>query len=310
MANPTHYTLADFERLGLKKFPVGYKVVADEAQYTFRLKTFHAEANVLHYKLMLRVGHFHYKNDGPTVWALLLGDHAQYFYGREAVVESVEQSLESKVYFAKPFNFFAGLQEADASNNAKVDMFLLFVIACLTFESDRAEYIDVQRIKMEPGIAKPHNLKEESPDYDDMSSASLSPSYATRPSQYISSDHVQLSSITELIKKYGEQVSAKSVQDRDALDREVQALEAKLEEQEQSNLNAEEERNAVQAHEEIQWQEREIAQLDEQYTKLEQSSKKWQADSQKYSKQYEGLKRKLQSVMKDDAEPARKTTKY
>jgi hypothetical protein len=54
---------------------------------------------------MILVGHYHYKADGPSVWARSDGREVHYYYGREALVKVVKDEQKPKVYYSQPVSF-------------------------------------------------------------------------------------------------------------------------------------------------------------------------------------------------------------
>jgi hypothetical protein len=178
MASRDKYTLGDFTRFAKARFPTELVSVANVDQYTFRLKNYYDGFDVLQRANMLLVGHYHYKVDGPSVWALSDGRDVHYYYGREALLKVIKDEHKSKIYYRQPVSFLSGTQEVDGMtagrrlgqewvevcihflflkvgaipvvrNRSFPDMLRTFEFACVNREPNRQAEHETMRIKLE-----------------------------------------------------------------------------------------------------------------------------------------------------------------
>jgi hypothetical protein len=178
MATRYGYTLGDFTRFARARFPTELASVADLDQYTFRLKNYYNDSNVVQRANMLLVGHYHYKADGPSVWARSDGQDVHYYYGREALLKVIKNEHKSKVYYSQPISFLSSTQDVEGMtlgrrlgqewvevcihflflkvgdipvvrNRSFTDMLRTFEFACVNREPNRQAEQDAMRIKLE-----------------------------------------------------------------------------------------------------------------------------------------------------------------
>lgn len=164
--------------MGQSKFRREYSIVAATELYIADYKTYYDENGRLQRHKMLLVGHFHYREGGPPVWARSNGRVVTYFYGRERLLQGLREDQRSRVYYDEPFSFVAGPQDADGMtasrqlgmalvetvvhfvflnngymemllNPSSKDMLRLFEIACLSIEPNRRSQEELQRVRSE-----------------------------------------------------------------------------------------------------------------------------------------------------------------
>ncbi|KAF1943065.1 hypothetical protein EJ02DRAFT_153133 [Clathrospora elynae] len=113
MAPRKQYNLDDFTRYGQTYFPDAFAIISDISAYKFDKKTYVNESQEPHQVEMLKVGFYHRRAGGPSVWAYTTGSAMYYFWGNrsEEVLSLVPEENRSRIYYDGQFGTMAGRQD-------------------------------------------------------------------------------------------------------------------------------------------------------------------------------------------------------
>lgn len=111
MAPKEKYSIEDFENHAGKLFPDTYAIVANPGAYRFHRKTYVNAAQQPYQAEMLRVGSFHKRAGGPSVWAFGTAEGVSYFWGSHAgeMWTLISDEHRVRIYFDGPYLAMSGI---------------------------------------------------------------------------------------------------------------------------------------------------------------------------------------------------------